>query len=281
MLVGLLGTVGCYPRAIVRQSASQARITVAQDAPFLVLEVDDPLTTSDEPLARIEIKDNHGFSTSCNYQIVISMAVARARAAGANCLKIDEHMPPDYVSTCHRIKARAYYFADLTPFERRIEWTPTRHLRPVDFKGSPENRPSPVAGVSEIAFSYRIKPFSGRATLRVQTLFLCQRSHFNVARDTAAHMAQQQVLFDIGEVYARRFVQKMEQQVTSLSTLTVWQQQVYNQLSAAWQQTTDHCASDFQKSPATALPKWQAIAQQGLDSLRVYESKTVVLPAHR
>ena len=45
-----------------------------------------------------------GFSTNCNYEVVLQKAKEEARKAGGNAIKITEHKKPDILSSCHRIK---------------------------------------------------------------------------------------------------------------------------------------------------------------------------------
>ncbi|MCL2327068.1 MAG: hypothetical protein FWC39_01000 [Bacteroidetes bacterium] len=57
-----------------------------------------------EKLGTVKVGDS-GFSTNCNYAVVIDKAKTEARKVGGNALKITEYKLPDVMSTCHRITA--------------------------------------------------------------------------------------------------------------------------------------------------------------------------------
>jgi hypothetical protein len=67
-------------------------------------------TTEDAPTTAIQIGivkiGDSGFSTNCGWDVVIEKAKLEARKAGGNIVKIVEHTPPNFSSTCDRITAR-------------------------------------------------------------------------------------------------------------------------------------------------------------------------------
>jgi hypothetical protein len=60
----------------------------------------------------VKIGDS-GFSTNCGWEVVIEKAKLEARKAGGNVLKIIEHTPPNFSSTCDRITAKILKVEDL------------------------------------------------------------------------------------------------------------------------------------------------------------------------
>lgn len=72
-----------------------------------------------EELGTIKITDS-GFTTECTYEIVIENAKSQARKAGGNAVAITEHTPPNFGSTCHRIKAKILRLADPEGFVKEV-----------------------------------------------------------------------------------------------------------------------------------------------------------------
>lgn len=69
-----------------------------------VFDMEEEVPANAEKLGTVKVGDT-GFSTNCNYSVVIEKAKAETRKAGGNALKITEHSLPDLWSSCHRITA--------------------------------------------------------------------------------------------------------------------------------------------------------------------------------
>ena len=69
-----------------------------------VFEIEEQTPPDAEKLGTIKVGDS-GFSTDCDYTVVIDKAKTEARKVGGNALKITKHSLPDIWSSCHRITA--------------------------------------------------------------------------------------------------------------------------------------------------------------------------------
>lgn len=69
-----------------------------------VFEIEEQTPPNAEKLGTIKVGDS-GFSSNCDYAVVIEKAKTEARKVGGNALKITEHSLPDFWSSCHRITA--------------------------------------------------------------------------------------------------------------------------------------------------------------------------------
>lgn len=71
----------------------------------MVIGLEQQVPDSAEVIGRVKVGDS-GFSTNCNYDLVIDKAKLEARKAGGNAIKITKHTPPSIMgSSCHRITA--------------------------------------------------------------------------------------------------------------------------------------------------------------------------------
>ncbi|GHS85756.1 hypothetical protein FACS1894201_05840 [Bacteroidia bacterium] len=70
----------------------------------IVFGIEEQMPPEAEKLGTIKVGDA-GFTTNCNYAVVIDKAKTEARKVGGNALKITKHSLPDAISTCHRITA--------------------------------------------------------------------------------------------------------------------------------------------------------------------------------
>lgn len=95
---------------------------------FASLGLKDTITASEFDIGEVKIKDG-GLSVNCSYEEVIRLAEKEAKQAGANCMKVYEHLPPDHLrSTCHRIKARMYKLPDVAPYLKQFGWQEGQRL---------------------------------------------------------------------------------------------------------------------------------------------------------
>ena len=69
-----------------------------------VFEIEEQTPPNAEKLGTIKVGDS-GFSTNCDYAVVLEKAKVETRKVGGNALKITKHSLPDVWSSCHRITA--------------------------------------------------------------------------------------------------------------------------------------------------------------------------------
>lgn len=262
-----LGVAACAPG--VKIKAPHAAAPVGPDAPFLVIK--DVMDVQGEELGDIRIKDT-GFTLICDYDKVVALAVSRARGLGANALWIYEHRPPTMRSTCHQIRAKAMRLVDLTPYEKEIVWSPTRPLRQVDFKASIQNRPFQAATSSNVRYRYNGKLF-GPVTVTIESYFDCFDSYFKPSPYNDFTLAHEQLHFDITELIARRFAQKLQEEVGTVSEFQQKHEAIFRQISTDWRTLQDEYDSEVYATPAK-LPQWQQRIARELASLQPYASKS-------
>lgn len=94
----------CAPKISTAISKSYATLDFREEVNVLGLAEDVPANS--EELGVIKIGDT-GFSTNCDWDVVIDKAKTEARKVGGNAIKITEHIPPSvFGSSCHRITAK-------------------------------------------------------------------------------------------------------------------------------------------------------------------------------
>lgn len=180
------------------------------DEPFAIIEQDTIDRRTNKIIGKVEIKDS-GFSKNCDYEMVRDLAKKEALKLGGNCLVITDHKQPDLGSTCHRIKADVFLVDDPRYYESEIFWSENRKLRIADFKGAPDakdNLAFTVAGVKLNVLEN--KSFPDKYEVVAKTYFNCRDSYFNRSALNTDLLAQQQVHFDITELYTRKFLQEIE-----------------------------------------------------------------------
>lgn len=92
----------CGPRVVTKLSKSYTPLDYRSNV--IILGLKDPVPQKSEIIGTIKIGDT-GFSTDCGYDVVIERAKMETRKAGGNAIKILQHTPPGFGSTCHKIQA--------------------------------------------------------------------------------------------------------------------------------------------------------------------------------
>ena len=276
--LGLL-LAGCAPRMVSQVGSAPAPVALAAAPASSVLVVipdTEPFDGAAEELSDIYIKDS-GFTLICDYETVVALASTEARRLGANVLRIYEHRLPDaWVSSCHRIRAKALRVPDITPYEKEVVWTPTRRLRIVDFKASTADRPFEAATSSGIRYHYAGKLFQQRVQLTIETVFDCQNSYFKGQQVPELTLAHEQGHFDIAEIFARRFAQAIQEQVADTKELEQKQEAIYRRIATDAQTMQDKYDTAVY-ADRSQQPAWLATIAQELAALDAYASKQVSL----
>lgn len=111
----------CNPKVFTSISRSYPPLDYMQDVVVIGLDQAEP--DDAEVLGQVKIGDT-GFTTNCDYDIVIDKAKLEARKAGGNAIKIIQHELPNAMgSTCHRITAlilKVDNIEDYTPVEEEV-----------------------------------------------------------------------------------------------------------------------------------------------------------------
>ncbi|MDR1756554.1 MAG: porin family protein [Culturomica sp.] len=90
--------------AKLTSSIQKTYAPLAYEEEVRVFEINEETPLNAEKLGTVKIGDS-GFSTNCNYTVVLDKAKAESRRVGGNALKITQHQLPDLWSSCHRITA--------------------------------------------------------------------------------------------------------------------------------------------------------------------------------
>jgi hypothetical protein len=94
----------CNPKITTTISTSYSPLDYKKEVFVFGLNQPDP--DNSQVLGQVKIGDT-GFSTNCDYEVVIENAKLEARKVGGNAIKIIEHKLPNPLgSTCHRITAK-------------------------------------------------------------------------------------------------------------------------------------------------------------------------------
>lgn len=93
----------CAPKITTNIQKSYAPLDYKQEV--MVININQKQPENAEVLGEIKIGDS-GFSSNCDYDVVVDKAKLGAREVGGNAIKITWHKPPSIMgSSCHRIKA--------------------------------------------------------------------------------------------------------------------------------------------------------------------------------
>ena len=100
--VAIVFLASCSAKLTSSMQQTYAPLDYKQDV--RVFDLNEPAPANAEKLGTIKVGDS-GFSTNCDYDVVLDKAKTEARRVGGNALKITKHKTPDFMSTCHRIIA--------------------------------------------------------------------------------------------------------------------------------------------------------------------------------
>lgn len=246
-------------------------------AGFMVFEKNDPNYPKEaEIIGEITIKDG-GFAVDCEFEAVKKLAVQKAKAMGANAIWIYEHkLPSPLSSTCHRIKAKAVRIENLPSLENEIVWCKGRRLKIADFKGTTENRPFQAATVASFNAKSWASPYSQTGTFEVETVFNCRASYFKIEADSIATLAHEQVHFDITELYARKFVQRIQQNIKFYRQLNREVQPIYDAVFEEMRLMHDKFDSEVYPDPSKEA-LWIENIKLELEKMAAFENKQLEL----
>jgi hypothetical protein len=102
MGIFLIIIVACSPKVTTDLIKSYPMLDYNEEV--IMLGISDETPSSAIKIGIIRIGDT-GFSTNCGWDVVKEIAKNEARKAGGNVIKIIEHIPPDFMSSCDRMTA--------------------------------------------------------------------------------------------------------------------------------------------------------------------------------
>ena len=103
VILVLFVLASCSPKVMTNLNKKYEPLDYEQDV--VVIGLTEGIPNDSEELGQVKIGDS-GFTTNCDYEVVVGKAKDEARKAGGNAIKITEHKPPTvFGSSCHRITA--------------------------------------------------------------------------------------------------------------------------------------------------------------------------------
>lgn len=244
--------------------------------PFAIIELDTIDKTSVQYIGHIEIKEA-GLTTNCEYETILKIAKKESLKLGGNCLVITEHKWPSLWSTCHRIKADVFWINNPKKYENEIIWNPNRKLEISDFKGSNEKRP--FTAVTASAFRYFVEgnlTFPKNYKLIVETYFDCYSSYFKPSEFNAMVLAHEQIHFDISELYARKFIERIEKEALDINQFLAKQKEIRNLIGMELQLKQDEYDSDVY-ADSTKQAFWKNWIDEELKKYEKYADKKLIV----
>lgn len=267
----------CAPKVVTSTFSDPTEFqSRAEYEPFVVFEKDTLDRSDTKFLGQIEVKES-GFSMVCDFETVKQLAKEQALNIGGNALVITEHKYPDVWSTCHRIKADVLLIPDARAYENEILWHKSRPLEIIDFKGATDKRPFIAATASTFRYRYEGRPaFPNKFKLKVQTFFVCNMSYFkNTDRDSSV-LAHEQIHFDISELYSRKFMQRIENEITNLNDMVERNEQIYNEVTSEMMLKQDEYDTEVYADRSKQV-NWNKWIEEELTKLEKYADKTLLV----
>lgn len=267
----------CSPKVISNSIESKlpSRIHLGHE-PFAIIETDTINRAINKIIGSIVIKDS-GLSLKCDYTTVKNLAKDEALKLGGNCIVITEHKKPSQWSTCHRIKADVLLIDNAKDYETEIIWNKNRKLEISDFKGPIEKRPFTAATLSSFRYQVEGRPaFPNRYSLSVEAFFDCYISYFKHTEQDSSVLAHEQIHFDISELYARKFIKRIEEEAKNLNEFMAKQESILNEVGRALQLKQDEYDSEVYADRSKQI-KWNKWIDEELKKYAKYADKKLLV----
>lgn len=264
--------ISCAPK--LRSSIITPQPPLSENAFVLILGSNDPFMNDGIKIGTIKASDN-GLSTNCSYKEVIDRLKVIARKNGANVMKITEHKPPGFNSTCNRVIAEIYRVPNYKNHEREIRWSSNRKLSWEDFKGEPKPTSNKMAAAeSYCGFGFQttyVHAFA-KAQITVNTTFDCLKSWVRDSQKDREELLQhEQFHFNISEVYARKLRKLYAENLNYAGNVNDKAQAIFKEVYGVYlarqelyDEETQHGLHDGKQIT------WQQKINEELDELKAY-----------
>lgn len=217
LVLAVILTACSTPRIIVKEYKESPLSKKTGYNPAFVITTDDPHICHSLMLGTIKTKHNTG---DCNFRQVKNAAKSEAMKIGGNLLVITEHKLPNTLrNPCHRIKGNIYWVSEPEIYEKEILWNSQRKLAVSDFKATAKDKEFVAATNSYFGYSTSILPKENMVLIEVDTYFDCKSSYFKDNLNQAIVLEHEQLHFDITELYARKFVKRLQNEITDFQDL--------------------------------------------------------------
>ncbi|MEG3658319.1 hypothetical protein V5097_12995 [Arenibacter palladensis] len=264
-------------RIIVKKNSSILTDQLPQPNSIFIITKEDPNLADSFLIGTIATKHN-GFSGDCNLRQVKRAAEKEAKKIGGNLIFITKHkLPNALLNPCHRIRGNIYSVPNPEVFEKEILWNPNRKLQVRDFKGSTLDKPYVAATNTYFGYSTSVKSEENLVIVEVDTYFDCELSYFKNNKNQSLVLNHEQLHFDITELYARKFIQRLHQEIKSFEDLITNVERIGNEVNKELllkQEAYDKAVY----SDLSQQSYWDEWTETGLRELDMYNSKTISSP---
>ena len=265
------------PRIIVKETASPPTDQLPEPNLVFVITKKDPNLSDSLLIGTIATKHN-GFNGDCNLRQVKRAAEKEAKEIGGNLIFITRHkLPNTLLNPCHRIRGNIYSVPNPEAFEKEILWNTNRKLKVTDFKGSSKGKPFVAATNTYFGYTTSVKSEKNMVIVEVDTYFDCELSYFKDNKNQALVLNHEQLHFDITELYARKFIQRLHHEVKNFKDLVKKVELIGNEVNKELQLKQD----TYDTAVYSDLSKqsyWDEWTETGLRELDMYKNKTISRP---
>ena len=264
--------VACAPK--LRTTLHTLSNALPKDALVVVIDVVDNQEVEAKKIGEISVRDA-GLTSQCSYYENIIEFKNKARATGANLIKITKHKTPDNWSSCHRLWADLYYVENPKDFETKITWSADRKLTWADFKGKPDTENYPTAlALTNSGFGFEPSSFNlfKSGDLFIQATMNTYDSWVLPEGRNDYVLRHEQIHFDITEIYSRK-LRKIFQDNNITPADYNRAKEIFEITFAECQQFQDRYDADTQKGKKEETQKkWEAIVEIELAKYDAYKS---------
>lgn len=265
------------PRAVVRTFEKGKNLTPSNRNGIFIISRDSLPINDSLLLGTIATKHN-GLTGKCNFRQVKQFAENEAKKIGGNVLVITQHSYPDMlINPCHRLKGKIYAVPFPKKYEKEILWSENRKLEIVDFKGSKINRPFVAATSSYFGYTTTFIRKSDTFKFEVDTYFDCQASYFKTSQNDNFNLSHEQLHFDITELYARKFVQRVASEITNFQDFRLKAEKIGDEMTRQLQVEQDAYDTEVY-SNLERQQIWDEKIQNELNDLSMYQKKSISKP---
>ncbi|RTE53011.1 hypothetical protein EHW67_12570 [Arenibacter aquaticus] len=243
--------------------------------PTFVITTDDPNIRDSLMLGTIKTKHNTG---DCNFRQVKHAAKSEAMKIGGNLLVITEHkLPNTLLNPCHRLKGNIYWVSKPEIYEKEILWSSKRKLEIGDFKASTKEKEFIAATNSYFGYTTSIQSKENMVVVEVDTYFDCESSYFKKNQNQAMVLDHEQLHFDITELYARKFVKRLHNEIVNFQDLVKNAERIGDEVNKELQSKQQEYDAAVYKdlSKQSFWNEWTATA---LKKLAPYKTKKLNKP---
>ena len=269
---------GCgTARIVVKKSGNHPGQSIPRPDVLFVITKENPKLNDSLLIGTIATKHN-AFTGDCNLRQVKRVAKKEAKDIGGNLLFITKHRKPNaLLNPCHRLQGNIYTVPNPEDFEKEILWNSTRKLKVTDFKGVSEDKPFLAATNAYFGYATSVKNKENLVIVEVDTYFDCTTSYFKNNKNRSLILDHEQIHFDITELYARKFTQRLQHEIKNYKDLIKKVERIGDEVHQELQLKQEAYDTDVQ-SNYSQQSYWDEWTENGLKNLAQYKNKTISRP---